>query len=64
MSASPIISCFCMQGVQKQGTAQFHTGVLSLDLSSEYDRPRAKLGDAASGLDDLEAMAIDTDVQP
>ena len=64
MSASPILSRLCMQTVQKQGTAQFRTGVLKLDLSAAFDRLRLELGEAASELDDLEAMAIDADVQP
>lgn len=63
MSASPIVSCLCMQTVQKRGTTQFQTGVLKLDLSAAFDRLRLELGKASSGLDDLEAMAIDADVQ-
>lgn len=57
-------TCFQKQTVQKQGTAQFRTGVLKLDLSAAFDRLRLELGEAASELDDLEAMAIDADVQP
>ncbi len=52
-----------MQTVQKRGTTQFQTGVLKLDLSAAFDRLRLELGKASSGLDDLEAMAIDADVQ-
>ncbi|DBA92135.1 TPA: hypothetical protein ACH3X1_015860 [Trebouxia sp. C0004] len=50
------------QSVRKQDSAQFQTGVLRLDLSSVFDRLRLELGEAASGLDDLEAMAISADV--
>ncbi len=56
-------SCLSVQTVKKQAAAQFHIGVLKLDLSSAFDSLRHELGGAASGLDDLEAMAIDTDVQ-
>ena len=52
-----------MQTVKKQAAAQFRIGVLKLDLSSAFDSLRSELGKAASGLDDLEAMAIDIDVQ-
>ncbi len=52
-----------MQNVKKQGAAQFQTGVMKVDLSAAFDRLRHELGGAATGLNDLEAMAIDTDVQ-
>ena len=49
--------------MQKQGAAEFQTGVMKVDLSAAFDRLRQELGDAADGFNDLEAMAIDTDVQ-
>ncbi len=52
-----------MQNVKKQGAAQFQTGVMKVDLNAAFDRLRHELRGAAAGLDDLEAMAIDTDVQ-
>ena len=52
-----------MQTVRKQGAVQFQTGVMKVDLSVAFDSLRRELGGAAAGLDDLEAMAIDTDVQ-
>ncbi len=36
---------------------------MKVDLSVAFDSLRRELGGAATGLDDLEAMAIDTDVQ-
>ncbi len=36
---------------------------MKVDLSAALDRLRRELGGAAVGLDDLKAMAIDTDVQ-
>ncbi len=36
---------------------------MKVDLSAALDRLRHTLGGAAAGLDDLEAMAIDTDIQ-
>jgi len=52
-----------VQNVKKQGAAQFQTGVMKVDLSVAFDGLRHELGGAAAGLNDLEAMAIDTDVQ-
>lgn len=56
-------SCLHVQNVNKQGAAPFQTGVMQIDLSAAFDRLRHKLGGAAAGLNDLEAMAIDTDTQ-
>ncbi|DBA92682.1 TPA: hypothetical protein ACH3X1_002893 [Trebouxia sp. C0004] len=42
---------------------QKQTGVMKVDLSAAFGRLRQELGEAAAGLNDLEAMAIDTDVQ-
>lgn len=52
-----------MQSVRKQGADEFQTGVMKIDLSAAFDRLRQELGDAADSLNELEAMAIDTDVQ-
>ncbi|KAL3159354.1 hypothetical protein ABBQ32_14138 [Trebouxia sp. C0010 RCD-2024] len=56
-------TCYQKQNVKKQGAAEFQTGVMKIDLSAAFDRLRQGLGEAAAGLNDLEAMAIDTDVQ-
>ncbi|KAL3160457.1 hypothetical protein ABBQ32_010775 [Trebouxia sp. C0010 RCD-2024] len=56
-------TCYQKQNVKKQGAAEFQTGVMKVDLSAAFDRLRQELGEAAAGLNDLEAMAIDTDVQ-
>ncbi|DBB04071.1 TPA: hypothetical protein ACH3X1_013124 [Trebouxia sp. C0004] len=45
------------------GIVCFQTGVMKVDLSPAFDRLRQELGEATAGLNDLEAMAIDTDVQ-
>ena len=52
-----------MQSAKEQGAAQFQTGVMKVDLSAAFHRLRCELGGAAAGLDDLEATAIDIDVQ-
>jgi len=52
-----------VQSAKNQGPAPVQTGVMKVDLSAALDRLRRELGGAAVGLDDLEAMAIDTDVQ-
>ena len=53
-----------VQNVKKQGTAEFQTGVMKVDLSAAFEGLRQELGEeAAAGLNDLDALAIDTDVQ-
>ena len=52
-----------VQNVKKQSAAGFQAGVMKVDLSAAFDGLRQQLGEAADGLNDLEAMAIDTDVQ-
>ncbi|DBA75751.1 TPA: hypothetical protein ACH3X1_010162 [Trebouxia sp. C0004] len=56
-------TCYQKQNVNKQGAAAFQTGVMKVDLSAAFGRLRQELGEAAAGLNHLEAMAIDTDVQ-
>ncbi len=63
LTATFVINQVHVQTVKKQGAAQFQTGVMKVDLSAAFDKLRRKLGGAAAGLNDLEAMAIDTDVQ-
>ena len=52
-----------MQTVKEQGAAQFQTGVMIVDLSAAFEGLRHRLGGTAAGLNDLESMAIDTDVE-
>ncbi|DBB12725.1 TPA: hypothetical protein ACH3X3_005501 [Trebouxia sp. C0006] len=56
-------TCYQKQSAKNQGPAPVQTGVMKVDLSAALDRLRRELGGAAVGLDDLKAMAIDTDVQ-
>ena len=49
--------------MQKQSSPLFQRGVMNLDLSSAFGQLRHKLGNCASGLENVEAMAIDSAVE-
>ena len=49
--------------MQKQTSPLFQRGVMNLDLSSAFGQLRHKLGNCASGLENVEAMAIDSAVE-
>lgn len=46
----------------KQSSPLFQRGVLNLDLSSAFGQLQQKLGNSASGLENVEAMATDSAV--
>ncbi|KAL0023634.1 hypothetical protein WJX77_009287 [Trebouxia sp. C0004] len=48
------------QAEAKESETLFQRGVMNLDLSSAFGQLQHKLGDSASGLENVDAMAIDS----